>query len=64
MSEEFDEEGFDREMDEVRHKALREKRTICADCGMPQPDEGALHLDGYPCHKPEYCNVCKENNGL
>jgi len=49
---------FDKEMEEVRHKAQREGRTICADCGMPQPNEGALHFDYCPGHNPKYCNVC------
>ena len=58
MSEEGEE--FDREMDEVRHKALLEGRAICADCGMPQPDDGALHFDGCPGHDSRFCLVCKK----
>jgi len=59
-----DGEEFDREMDAVRPKAQREGRTIRADCGMPQPDEGSLHFDGCPGHDPKYCNVCVEKNGI
>jgi len=33
-------------------------RTICADCGIPQPDNGSLHLEGCPAHNPRFCVVC------
>ena len=37
-------------------------RDICADCGMPQPDEGSLHMEECPGHNPDYCVVCKEED--
>jgi len=33
-------------------------RTICADCGMPQPDEDSLHLEHCPAHNSKFCIVC------
>lgn len=38
-------------------------RTICADCGMPQPDDPnkeSLHLEECPAHNEKFCIVCKK----
>lgn len=35
-------------------------RTICADCGVPQPDEGSLHLENCPAHNKRFCIVCRK----
>lgn len=41
-------------------RALRENRAICADCGMPQPDDGSLHMEECPGHDSRFCVVCQE----
>ncbi len=41
-------------------KAQLKRRTICADCGAPQPDEGSLHFEDCPAHKKAFCIVCRK----
>jgi len=36
------------------------EQAVCADCGIPQPDEGSLHLEQCPGHNPDYCVVCAD----
>lgn len=37
--------------------------AYCADCGMPQPEKGELHLEDCIQHKIAECVVCNAGSG-
>ena len=44
----------------IEHAGAIDSKSVCADCGNPQPPEGSLHDEDCPAHNEDYCVVCKE----